>query len=212
MVFVIWDSDVCKRRIYIGEDKYENDELIKHGVKEDVWFHVDRLSSAHVYIALERGETAGDLNKQEVELCAQLAKNSSIEGRKKHRVDVVYTEWSNLKKERGHAPGEVSFHDRAVVKKVSVEGKDSSVLNRADKRKKRVSTDEHVAVQTAKIKEENRERRERDAAERKDEEEKTAKSREEKKQRSYEDVFDEGKMKTNKLGLGKEEYEDSFFG
>lgn len=34
--------------IYMGKDKYENEELIKYGHPEDVWFHVDDLSSAHV--------------------------------------------------------------------------------------------------------------------------------------------------------------------
>jgi predicted ribosome quality control (RQC) complex YloA/Tae2 family protein len=36
--------------IYMGADKYENEELLKWGFPEDVWFHVDDLSSAHVYL------------------------------------------------------------------------------------------------------------------------------------------------------------------
>lgn len=35
--------------LYMGKDKFENEELIKHGWPEDIWFHVDGLSSAHVY-------------------------------------------------------------------------------------------------------------------------------------------------------------------
>jgi predicted ribosome quality control (RQC) complex YloA/Tae2 family protein len=38
----------------MGKDKFENEELIKHAWPEDVWFHVDRESSAHVYIRLPR--------------------------------------------------------------------------------------------------------------------------------------------------------------
>ena len=38
--------------IYMGKDKYENDELIKYSFDEDVWFHADKLSSAHVYLRL----------------------------------------------------------------------------------------------------------------------------------------------------------------
>ena len=34
--------------LYMGKDKFENEELIKHAWPEDVWFHVDRESSAHV--------------------------------------------------------------------------------------------------------------------------------------------------------------------
>ena len=36
--------------IYMGKDKFENEDLIKYGHDEDVWFHVERLSSAHVYV------------------------------------------------------------------------------------------------------------------------------------------------------------------
>ena len=37
--------------IYMGKDKYENEELIKWAWPDkDIWFHVDDLSSAHVYL------------------------------------------------------------------------------------------------------------------------------------------------------------------
>ena len=32
-------------KIYMGKDKYENESLIKYGWPEDIWFHVDNLSS-----------------------------------------------------------------------------------------------------------------------------------------------------------------------
>jgi hypothetical protein len=35
--------------LYMGKDKFENEDLIRWGWPEDVWFHVDGLSSAHVY-------------------------------------------------------------------------------------------------------------------------------------------------------------------
>ena len=34
--------------IYMGKDKFENEELLKYGWPEDIWFHVDNYSSAHV--------------------------------------------------------------------------------------------------------------------------------------------------------------------
>ena len=44
--------------IYMGKDKYENEELIKYAWPDrDIWFHVDDLSSAHVYLRLEEGQT-----------------------------------------------------------------------------------------------------------------------------------------------------------
>ena len=39
--------------IYMGKDKYENEELIKWAWPDkDIWFHVDDLSSAHVYLRI----------------------------------------------------------------------------------------------------------------------------------------------------------------
>jgi predicted ribosome quality control (RQC) complex YloA/Tae2 family protein len=29
--------------IYMGRDKVENEDLIKHGDDDDVWFHVDKV-------------------------------------------------------------------------------------------------------------------------------------------------------------------------
>lgn len=47
----ISDPDVV---IYMGKDKYENEELIKYAWPDcDIWFHVDNLSSAHVYLRLK---------------------------------------------------------------------------------------------------------------------------------------------------------------
>lgn len=66
--------------IYMGKDKVENEDLIKFGFEEDVWFHVDNLSSAHVYVRLREGETWDAIEKGLLEDCAQLTKANSIEG------------------------------------------------------------------------------------------------------------------------------------
>ncbi|KAL7747269.1 hypothetical protein RI367_007323 [Sorochytrium milnesiophthora] len=44
--------------IYMGKDKFENEDLIKWGWDVDVWFHVDNLSSAHVYLRLQECKEA----------------------------------------------------------------------------------------------------------------------------------------------------------
>ena len=36
----------------MGKDKFENEFLIKYCQNYDIWFHVDNLSSAHVYLRL----------------------------------------------------------------------------------------------------------------------------------------------------------------
>jgi len=43
-------------------------------------FHVDNLSSAHVYVRLRDGETWDNIPQPLLEDCAQLTKANSIEG------------------------------------------------------------------------------------------------------------------------------------
>lgn len=69
----------------MGKDKFENEDLIKYGLPEDVWFHVDRLSSAHVYVRLEEGQTFETMDDKLLIDCAQLVKANSIEGNKKDK-------------------------------------------------------------------------------------------------------------------------------
>lgn len=87
--------------------RYENEDLIKYAFNEDIWqvlfvravsappishpgcthctvpqarFHVDNLSSAHVYLRLPRGKTMDDIEPDTLEDCAQLVKANSIQG------------------------------------------------------------------------------------------------------------------------------------
>jgi len=64
---------------YMGKDKFENEELIKYGLPEDVWFHVDDLSSAHVYVRMMNpGMNLDDLPESVILECASLVKANSI--------------------------------------------------------------------------------------------------------------------------------------
>ncbi len=56
--------------IYMGKDKYENEDLIKFGWDEDIWFHVDDLSSAHVYLRLNKDELWTEIPPELIEECA----------------------------------------------------------------------------------------------------------------------------------------------
>ena len=47
---------------------------------------------------------------------AQLTKANSIEGNKKDNVTVVYTPWTNLRKDGGMAVGQVGFRDERKVR------------------------------------------------------------------------------------------------
>ncbi|KAE8721725.1 Coiled-coil domain-containing protein 25 [Hibiscus syriacus] len=121
--------------IFMGLDKYENEELIKYGFIEDIWFHVDKMSSAHVYLRLQKGQTIDDIGEGLLEDCAQLVKANSIQGNKVNNIDVVYTPWSNLKKTPSMDVGQVGFHNSKMVRTVRVEKRINEIINRLNKTK-----------------------------------------------------------------------------
>uniref|UniRef100_A0A8D0VDD1 Coiled-coil domain-containing protein 25 n=1 Tax=Sus scrofa TaxID=9823 RepID=A0A8D0VDD1_PIG len=137
MVFYFTSSSVNSSpyTIYMGKDKYENEDLIKYGWPEDIWFHVDKLSSAHVYLRLHKGEKIEDIPKEVLMDCAHLVKANSIQGCKMNNVNVVYTPWSNLKKTADMDVGQIGFHRQKDVKIVTVEKKVNEILNRLEKTK-----------------------------------------------------------------------------
>ncbi|KAH9799728.1 NFACT-R 1 domain-containing protein [Citrus sinensis] len=119
----------------MGLDKYENEELIKYGFPEDIWFHVDKMSSAHVYLRLHKGQTIDDISEGVLEDCAQLVKANSIQGNKVNNIDVVYTPWANLKKTASMDVGQVGFHNPKMVRTVKVEKRINEIVNRLNKTK-----------------------------------------------------------------------------
>eukprot|EP01031_Cornospumella_fuschlensis_P049547 gene49547-60659_t len=86
MVFFFTSSEGYT--IYMGVDKYENEDLIKYGLPEDLWFHVDDMSSAHVYLRLNKNQMLESVSEQTIQECAQLVKANSIEGCKMAEVYV----------------------------------------------------------------------------------------------------------------------------
>merc|ERR1712212_338083 len=143
------------RILFMGRDKHENEELIRWGWPEDVWFHVDKLSSAHVYLRLKEGQTLEDVPQVIIEEAAQLVKHNSIKGDKMNDIDVVYTMWENLHKTDGMEVGQVGFNVQKRVKKIRVEKRENVIINRLNKTK---IEKEHVDFRTL--------REERDAKER----------------------------------------------
>ena len=108
-------------------------DLIKWGWPEDIWWHVDALSSAHVYVRGFPGQTIDDITEETIRDCAQLVKENSIEGCKKASVVVIYTPWSNLRKDGSMAAGQVSFHTDKLVRKYVVMETDKETLRRLNK-------------------------------------------------------------------------------
>ena len=58
-----------------------DEDLIKFAWPQDVWFHVDKLSSAHVYLRLPESIPSWESIPEPLLIdCAQLVKANSIEG------------------------------------------------------------------------------------------------------------------------------------
>ncbi|KAI9711440.1 MAG: Coiled-coil domain-containing protein 25 [Candelaria pacifica] len=196
--------------IYVGKDKVENEELIKFGLDEDVWFHADNLSSAHVYLRMNEGETWDAIPKELLEDCAQLTKANSIEGNKKDNVTIIYTPWSNLHKNGSMAVGQVGFKDSKKVKKILVPARENPIVNRLNKTKVERFPDLRMEKETR-----LKESRKKDQAaqqERRKEDARVAKDRKEKawqKDHAYDDLFtEEALAQTNNQERGEDFLDD----
>lgn len=96
---------------------------------------MDKLSSAHIYLRMRDGQEWDSLPEELVMDLAQLTKANSIEGNKKDNVTVIYTPWSNLKKDGSMEVGQVSFKDHRKVKRVLVAQRENPIVNRLNKTK-----------------------------------------------------------------------------
>eukprot|EP00934_Nitzschia_sp_Nitz4_P007647 Nitzschia sp. Nitz4//scaffold1_size375055//179875//181515//NITZ4_000272-RA/size375055-processed-gene-0.360-mRNA-1//1//CDS//3329541033//7637//frame0 len=106
---------------YVGRDKHENEYLIKYGWPGDIWFHVEGLSSAHVYFRLKNvswGDSIplDDLPEDSVYDMMQIVKHNSISGSKLASCKVVWTPHSNLKKTFDMDAGTVTYHNTKLCR------------------------------------------------------------------------------------------------
>ncbi|CAG8885746.1 unnamed protein product [Penicillium egyptiacum] len=216
--------------IYVGKDKFESmplghprgmnlltmlsdEDLIKYGLDNDVWvsFHVDNLSSAHVYVRLREGETWDNIAQPLLEDCAQLTKANSIEGNKKDNITIIYTPWSNLKKDGSMAAGQVTFHNHKLVRKVYVKQRENPIVNRLNKTRVEKYPDLRAE------KEEDTKRKQRSDRKARDEQ----RAKEKKKQQEYEqlkwqkdhaydDMFTEENMEASNNQDRDEDFLDDF--
>ncbi|KAH0613275.1 uncharacterized protein H6S33_009655 [Morchella sextelata] len=203
--------------IYMGKDKVENEELIKYGWDEDLWyvtltiFHADKLSSAHIYLRLKEGQSWEDISPELLVDCCQLTKANSIEGNKKDNVNIVYTPWSNLKKDGSMAVGQVGFKDQRKVKKVLVEARTNAIINRLNKTKTEKFPD--LAAEREERDKTIRNREKKLMLERKKEEARVMKERREKawqKDHAYDDVFTEDALEENSNDKRDADFYDDF--
>lgn len=191
-------------KIYMGRDKFENEDLIKYGLPHDVWFHVDDLSSAHVYLRLPLDRTVDDIPADILEDCAQLVKANSIQGNKLNNIDVVYTPHPNLKKTAAMEVGQVSFHSSKLVKKVKVSTKVNDIVNRLNRSRKELNPD--LCAEKDAYDREVRSKKKADAdSQRRDEKAAKELAKQEKDARSYSTVMQADNM-TSREAV-KEQYQ-----
>ncbi len=182
--------------IYLGKHKIENEELLKHGHDSDIWFHVDKHSSAHVY--LRTATPISDLPADLIADAAQLCKANSIEGNKLDNICVIYTNWTNLRKTKGMEDGEVGFRKEKEVKRVHVAKKENGILNRLMKTRTEKLDVDLGQEKVDKLKSERKATRSADMAKR-DAEIKEAKRKKQEAESQYQDVLkNEKEMKTNR--------------
>jgi hypothetical protein len=138
-------------QVYTGRDKHENELLIKHATNRDLWFHVDKYSSAHCYLRVDC-ETASknpnwwrSLSPKLLQQLAILTKANSITASKLPSCNVIYTPATNLAKSGDMAIGEVGFkrENGSMIGRIYVQ-KDASMLKEIESTKTELSTETFI--------------------------------------------------------------------
>lgn len=203
--------------IYMGKDKIENDPLIKHSNPRNLWFHVDKHSSAHLYLDLkdeERMKKFEDLQLEDelVDQVAQLTKTNSIKGNKLNNVTIIYTPVDNLISDGSMDIGTVTFKNAKKIKRVNVSKKDNTVLNKLNKTKTEITTDKFIDNEKKAIIEYERNKREYERQITNEEKELTRQYQEQKQRNKdpYGDLFTEENMKGSDNLTILNNYEEDF--
>lgn len=159
-----------EKRLYMGKDRLENVPLIEKSHPKNLWFHTDKLSSAHVYVQLSQEEQLqnfADLKLDEslLEQVAQLTKANSIKGLKMNNVSIIYTTVDNLRSDGSTEDGTVTFINPQKVKRIHVAKKENSIINRLNKTKQDVEISTFVQEQEALLREWARSKKEKERGE-----------------------------------------------
>lgn len=203
--------------IYMGRDKIENDPLIKYSHPKNLWFHVDKHSSAHLYLELSKEEQLKDFKDLSIDSVlldqiGQLTKGNSIKGNKLNNITIIYTPVDNLVSDGSMDIGTVTFKNPRLIKRFNVAKKENMVLNKLNKTKTEISTDKFIETEKGKLVEYEREKKEHQRFIQNQEKE-LAKQYQLEKERNkdpYADLFtDENMHVSNNLSI-LENYEDDF--
>ena len=129
----------------------------------------------------------------------------SVAGNKQNNLQIVYTPWANLKKTGDMATGQVGFHSPKLVKYIRIETRINEIVNRLNKTKQERNTDllaeheEHQRQLVAARKAVQREHQKR-------EKELELERRKLAESRSYDKVYNNASMKSNKDASSEDDF------
>jgi hypothetical protein len=106
------------------------------------------------------GESIDDVNPEVIAEMCQLVKNNSIEGSKASKVDIIYTEFSNLRKTQTMETGAVTFFEQKLVRKVKNVERDRDIVKRIEKTKVEKNPDLEQMRADRDLEEKNRRKKE----------------------------------------------------
>jgi coiled-coil domain-containing protein 25 len=134
-------------------------------------------------------------------------------GNKKNDVKVVYTPFTNLKKEASHEAGQVAFHSTKLLKFITVEKRINAIVNRLNHTKSEDTKMDWAADKERRLREEKGRRRAQFEASRQQREVEEREKEASKQARSYDNVFKQEKMTSNKFDgpVDVKKYEEEFF-
>lgn len=97
-------------KISVGKNERGNIRLLKNSGKEDFWFHLKDIPSAHVIVKTNKQ----NLSEEAVQMAAKICVNFSVKGGGKYLVD--YTKCRNVKINEGAFVNYVNFKTISVLK------------------------------------------------------------------------------------------------
>lgn len=210
--------DTARYEVYMGRDKHENDPLIKNSHPKNLWFHVDKHSSAHLYLQLSKEDQAKTFDKLQVDSLvldqiAQLTKANSIKANKLNNITIIYTPVDNLHTDGSMDVGTVTFHNPQKVKRIHVSKKDNAVVNKVNKTKREGTTDEFIASQQEALRQWAADKKQRER-EWKGQESQLAKEHQAQKERNknpYGDLFTDEAVNMSSNDTRNTNWDDDFF-
>lgn len=121
-------------------------------------------------------------------------------GNKKDNITIIYTPWSNLRKDASMATGQVSFHNdsSAYVKKYHVATRTNAIINRLNKTRTEAFPD-LKALQDMEVRRKNKEKRlEQEEKKRAEKQEREAREQQKwMKEHAYAELQSEDAMRSN---------------